>query len=601
MYTAPLKDMRFTLEHVVEYHTLLGLDPFRECGWDVVDAVLSESGKIASEVLAPLNQSGDREGSRLENGTVVTPKGFAQAYRKYAEGGWSGIAADPAFGGQGLPHTLGTACLEMVHAANMGFGVCPLLTGGAIEALSAHGTDEQKRRYLPKLTSGAWTGTMNLTEPQAGSDVGALRTRAEPQADGSYRIFGTKIFISYGDHDMTENILHLVLARLPDAPPGTRGISLFLVPKILLNEDGSLGAHNDLKAVGVEHKLGIHASPTCVMAYGENEGAVGYLVGAENKGMACMFTMMNAARLAVGLQGVAIAERTYQQACAFAQDRKQGKPFGLQHTMRESIVIMQHADVRRMLMTMKAQIEACRAICYANAVAIDLARHHSEPAARADAKDREELLTPISKGFSTDMGMEVTSLGIQIHGGMGYVEETGVAQHFRDARIAPIYEGTNGIQAIDLATRKLSLNGGRAVDAMLADIEETRSALSTSPDGALVDMGGRLGNALGELRHAIDRLRTRLDGHPQDCLAAAVPFLRMFGLVVGAHYLARGALAAARHLEADAGDADYLLARIEMAHFYCETLLPQVSGLMAAVAFDSDKLFSLSPAQFASA
>ncbi|NOT41778.1 MAG: acyl-CoA dehydrogenase, partial [Alphaproteobacteria bacterium] len=468
----------------------------------------------------------------------------------------------------------------MWQSASMAFGLCPLLSQGAIEALTVHGTPEQKRLYLPKLVAGTWTGTMNLTEPQAGSDVGALKSKAVKQGDGTYKITGTKIFITWGEHDAAENIIHLVLARLPDAPPGTRGISLFLVPKFLVKPDGSLGARNDLRCVGLEHKLGIHGSPTCVMSFGDNGGATGFLIGHENKGMSAMFTMMNAARLNIGVQGVAIAERSFQQAYAYARERRQGKPFGLQHEVLEMSPIIFHADVRRMLLTQKAIAEAGRAICLANAMAIDLARHGQTEAERTEAKVREELLTPISKAWCTDMGVEAASLGVQVHGGMGYIEETGAAQHYRDARITPIYEGTNGIQAIDLIGRKLSLEGGEVVRRFLAEARDTAAKCEQGDTTELQSIGRELARALKVVESATAWLQDKMRSSPNEALPGATPYLRMMGHIAGAHYLGLGALAAEARLKKHDPDRQFLHARIATAQFFAEQLLPQTEGLL---------------------
>ncbi|MDB5455036.1 MAG: acyl-CoA dehydrogenase, partial [Caulobacter sp.] len=476
-FRPPVRDLAFTLRHVA------GLDQlhaaFPEADDDTVQAVLEAAGAFAAEVIAPINRPGDLKGVTYENGKVTAAPGFADAYRQFAAGGWNSLSADPAFGGQGLPKALEIAVFEMIQAASLAFGLCPMLTQGAIEALDAHGTDRQKALYLPRLISGAWTGTMNLTEPQAGSDLAALTTRAEPDGDGGYRLYGQKIFITWGDHDAADNIVHLVLARTPGAPAGVKGISLFLAPKILVGEDGALGGLNDLRTGGVEHKLGIHASPTCVMLF---EGAKAELVGALGQGLAHMFTMMNAARLQVGTQGVAIAERAYQQALAFAQERRQGRSVW---TDQAGAPIFDHPDVRRTLMLMKARIEAARGICLSTAVAADLAHHAADPGARAAAKGREELLTPIAKAWSTDLGVQAASDGVQIHGGMGFIEETGAAQHYRDARILPIYVGTNGVQALDLVGRKLTLDGGAPMAALIADIRATAAGL----DGDLAGVG----------------------------------------------------------------------------------------------------------------
>jgi len=597
-YTAPIRDMRFVLEDIVGIDHLKDLG-FEDLSGDLIEAVLREGGKLASEVIAPLNRSGDLEGAVLENGAVRTPKGFAAAWAAYAEGGWGSIDGDPDYGGQGLPHTLAMAGVEMVQSANLAFSVCPLLSAGAIDAIGQHGTPEQKALYLEKLTTGAWTGTMNLTEPQAGSDVGALRTKAEPQADGTYRLSGTKIFISYGDHDMAENIIHLVLARLPDAPPGTKGTSLFIVPKFLVNEDGTLGARNDVSVAGLEHKLGIHASPTCVLSFGENDGAVGFLLGAENKGIACMFTMMNAARLGVGLQGVAISERAYQQALVYAQERRQGKPWGRQPAPTESVPIIEHPDVRRTLLTMKATIEAMRALCYANAMAIDVARASGDADERAKAKAREELLTPLSKGFCSEACIEMTSLGLQVHGGMGYVEETGAAQHFRDARITTIYEGTTAIQAMDLVTRKLSLAEGGAVTDFINEMRQSADALSTEENEDLQAIAKNMIGAIYVLTEVSDWLAERRGKQPQDALAGSTPFLKLFGLTAGGHYLALGSRAAARRLETDSRESDFYTARISLARFYANHILPLVHGLKQPCMAGAQSLYAVKPEHLA--
>src|SRR5712692_8065730 len=458
-YRAPVADIAFALKHAAGFGPALEEGLYGDLAEDLVAAVLEEAGKFATDILGPLNPVGDRHGASLADGVVTTAPGWKEAYRAWAQAGWNALAAPTQWGGQDLPHALNAACIEMWNSAAMAFGLGPVLTMAAVDALAAHGSEELKRAYLPKLVSGEWMGTMQLTEPQAGSDVGALRTKAERAPDGSYRVTGQKIFITYGEHDLTDNIVHFVLARLPDAPPGTKGISLFLIPKFLVNADGSLGARNDVRCPSIEHKLGIHGSPTCTLVYGDHGGAVGYLVGEENRGLACMFTMMNNARLAVALQGVGIAERATQQALSFARERKQGRAPGAAGAGASPIIA--HPDVRRMLLTMRAQTKAARAICYRTAVATDRAHRAAGAAERTAAHERASLLTPVAKAFSTDIGIEVASLGVQVHGGMGYVEETGAAQHLRDARIAAIYEGTNGIQAIDLVTRKIPLDGGK--------------------------------------------------------------------------------------------------------------------------------------------
>lgn len=590
-YRAPVRDLMFALEHMAGAGVLSSLPAFADFSMPFAASVLEEGGKFASGVLAPLNRSGDRNGAQLKNGAVTTAPGFRDAYHRFVEAGWNGIAADPAHGGQGQPIVLALALQELWQSACMSFGLCPLLTQGAIEALSAHGTTEQKEIWLPKLVTGEWTGTMNLTEPEAGSDVGALKTRATRAGDGTYRITGTKIFITWGEHDCAENIVHLVLARLADAPPGTRGISLFLVPKFLLKENGALGARNSLHAAGLEHKLGIHASPTCVMQF---EGATGFLIGQENRGMACMFTMMNAARLNVGMQGVAIGERSLQQALAYAVERRQGKPFGLQHEMREMLPIIQHPDVRRMLLAMRTRTEASRAICLATALAMDLARHHPDAGERSRQRAREEFLTPIAKAWSTDGGFATASLGVQVHGGMGFVEETGAAQHLRDARILPIYEGTNGIQAIDLVTRKLALADGSALNHLLEEMKATAQALARAQQ--LEQMAAPFAAALdvfaASSRFLTDRLKA---GHPGDALAGATPFLDLAGHMIGAHFLARGALAAESILQAGAENPAFLSARIVSAEFFITQSLPVAAAQAAAISSGADVLFRAGP------
>jgi alkylation response protein AidB-like acyl-CoA dehydrogenase len=596
-YTAPIAQLRFALDSIADLPNLYGKSVFADFTGDLSHAILEEGGKFARDVLAPLNRVGDTEGARLENGAVRLPKGFVEAYAKFVDAGWNSVTGVTEFGGQGLPHTLGVALQELWQSANMAFGLCPILSQGAIEALTAHGTLEQKKAYLPKLISGVWTGTMNLTEPQAGSDVGALKTKASKAADGTYKITGTKIFITWGEHEAAENIIHLVLARLPDAPPGTRGISLFLVPKFLPNADGSRGARNDLRCVGLEHKLGIHGSPTAVMSYGDNGGATGFLISRENKGMAAMFTMMNAARLNIGVQGVAIAERAFQQAFAFARERRQGKPYGLQHEAAEMVPIIFHPDVRRMLWTMKALAEAGRAICLSTAMAIDQTRHGETAAERATAKAREELLTPIAKAWSTDAGVEAASLGVQVHGGMGFIEETGAAQHYRDARILPIYEGTNGIQAIDLIGRKLALENGEAVRRHLNDVSNTAAACEREP--ALSAIGDELRRAASAAESATAWLQERMRTSPSDALAGATPYLEMMGLVTGAHLLGKGALVARSRLARGDADKAFLETRIAVAQFFAGQLLPQAQSLLGPVTRGTAGPFALSADEMA--
>jgi alkylation response protein AidB-like acyl-CoA dehydrogenase len=576
-YQAPLADIDFTLNHIVDLASIAKLNGFQHADPATVRELLEEASRFFAEVIAPLNAIGDRQGSRLQpDGSVRTPDGFKEAYSKFVEAGWGGAHVSEEWGGGGLPYTVGVVLQEMFKSANMAFSLCPLLTQAGIEALSRHGSPEQQATYLHKLVSGVWSGTMCLTEPHAGSDVGALSTRAEPRDDGSYRIFGQKIFITWGEHDLTENIIHLVLARTPGSPPGTKGISLFIVPKFLPDQAGNPGVRNDLKVVSLEHKLGIHASPTCVMSFGdEGEGATGYLIGDEQAGMRYMFTMMNNARLGVAIEGLAISERVYQQAFDFAGVRQQGRAVG---ASKESPIIA-HPDVRRMLLTIKAYVEAMRGLLYTCAEASDRERYAEDPEERAAAGDLVALLTPISKAWSTDLGVELSSLGIQIHGGMGYVEETGVAQFYRDSRIAPIYEGTNGIQAIDLVLRKLPLRQG----AVTADLFNRISATVASAPADLSDLATGLESALDSLRTATDHLLSSLPRDPNQVLAGATPYLRMFGTVLGGWFHLRSAVAASALLVAGDGDAAFLNGRIGTARFYCRQLLPQATGLLPAV------------------
>ncbi|MEL6872587.1 MAG: acyl-CoA dehydrogenase family protein, partial [Pseudomonadota bacterium] len=502
-YQAPVADIVYALKTAAALPKLIEEGVYDGLDMDTVAAVMEEAGKFGSEVLEPLNWSGDQEGARLENGTVTVPKGFAEAYKQFAEGGWASLPAPEDFGGQALPETVSMAASEIWNATNMAFGLCPLLTQGAIDALLVGGSDDLKKRYLPKMVSGEWTGTMNLTEPHAGSDLSVLKSKAERADDGTYRIFGTKIYITYGEHEMTDNIVHLVLARLPDAPEGTRGISLFLVPKVLVNDDGSLGERNDVVCAGIEHKLGIHGSPTCTMKYGESgKGAVGYLVGEENRGLATMFIMMNAARLAVGIQGVAIADRATQRAVAYANERRQGKAVRTGPAVGDDGMtpIVHHADVRRMLLTMQAMTQAARCICLVTAKEMDLSDKLDDPSAAKLAGARAAMLTPIAKAFSTDIACEVASLGVQVHGGMGFVEETGAAQYYRDARILPIYEGTNGIQSIDLVTRKLPLGDGAVLGGFIEAFEKTAEDVRASNQPEFGHMGERLSTAVAALK-----------------------------------------------------------------------------------------------------
>jgi alkylation response protein AidB-like acyl-CoA dehydrogenase len=566
--------MDFALKYGAALLPALQQGFFGDLTMDDVDAVLAEAGRMAAEVIAPLNRVGDRAGATFKDGVVTTAPGWKEAYDAWRKGGWNGLASPAEWGGQGLPQVLNAACTEMWNAASMAFGVGPMLTMGAIDALNAHGSDELKRAYLEKLVTGEWTGTMQLTEPQAGSDVGALRSRAERAGDGSYRITGQKIFITYGEHDLTDNIIHFVLARLPDAPPGTRGISLFLVPKFLLNADGSPGARNDVRAHSIEHKLGIHGSPTCTMIFGDRGGGTGFIVGEENAGMAAMFTMMNRARLAVGLQGVGIAERATQQAIAYARERRQGRTAGMPGT--ESAPIIAQPDVRRMLLSMRALTQAARTICYATAMALDRAERGTDKAQRQAAHARASLLTPLAKAFSSDIGVDVTSLGVQVHGGMGYIEETGAAQLYRDARISPIYEGTNGIQAIDLVTRKLPLAGGAVIEGFLSELRGIVGAVNATNDPALGWTGVRLEEAVENLARATSWMLAHVDNDTDEALAGATPYLRLFGVTTGGCLLAQQALAVLR-LGADGAS------RIALARFFAENFSVQAAGLERTV------------------
>ena len=557
-YRAPVADIAFALKHAAGMRSAIADGIYGDLDEETIDSVLEEAGKFASDVIAPLNRIGDTYGTPFSDGKVTTPPGWKDAYTSWAAAGWNGLASPADFGGQELPHAVNAACVEMWNAASMAFGIGPVLTMAAVDALHAYGSDDLKQKYLEKLISGVWMGTMQLTEPQAGSDVGALRTKAERASDGSYRITGSKIFITYGEHDLTDNIIHFVLARLPDAPPGTKGISLFLVPKFL--EDGT---RNDVRAHSVEHKMGIHASPTCTMVYGDNGGATGFLVGEEHKGMLCMFTMMNRARLAVGLQGVAIAERALQQAMSYARDRKQ-----MGH------VIIDYPDVKRMLLTMRVMTGAARAICYATGVSLDRSIRSKTEAARKLANERASLLTPVAKAFSTDIGIEVASLGVQVHGGMGFIEETGAAQHYRDARIAAIYEGTNGIQAIDLVTRKVPLEGGNTVRLYLNELREIVKAVQASNAPAFGETAARLNEAVDSLERVTQWLLSQKTSSAT--LAGATPYLRLFGNAAGGCMLADQALAALR----DSGDAP---ARVALARFFAENIAVQASGLERSV------------------
>ncbi len=592
-YHAPVKEKRFVLDELCDLEGLNRLPSFAEVTPDLVDHILNESARFTGEVVAPLNHSGDRQASVLEGTEVRTPDGFKEAYAQFVEGGWNGTAFEPEYGGMGLPWTLATALQEMWQSGNLAWSLCQMLTIGAIEALIAHATPELRDAYLDKLVSGEWAGTMNLTEPQAGTYLGLLKSRAVRDGD-HYRITGQKIFITYGEQDFTDNIIHLVLARLPDAPPGVKGISLFLVPKYLVNEDGSLGERNDVYAVNLEHKLGIHASPTCVMAYGDNGGAIGYLIGEENNGLRCMFTMMNNARLNVGLQGVAVGERAYQQAVEYAKSRVQSTPLS---GGDKPATIIQHPDVRRMLMMMRAQIEAMRAIAYYTNSALDVSRHHGDEDVRRTNHARMDLLTPVVKAWCTDLGVDIASIGVQVHGGMGFIEETGAAQHLRDSRIAPIYEGTNGIQAIDLLGRKLLRDGGGAMSELLDEMAQIDAELLATKDADCAAVQKSLAEGRMALREATEWLLDPKNNDIDTKFAGATPFLHLTGTVVGGWLMARAALAA-RSKADNGGDRSFLEAKMVTARFYAEHVLPRVHALLPQITQGSQSVLALAEDQF---
>jgi 3-(methylthio)propanoyl-CoA dehydrogenase len=583
-YSPPLRDIRFVLDHVADLGAIVGTQRFGHVDSDTVHDVLAEVGRFMAEVVAPTNIDGDRIGSRWNSdGTVTTPDSFKPAYRQWVELGFGAVPFDPTYGGADFPWVTAIGIQELLTSANMALSLCPLLTQGAIDAIHAHGSDQQKSIYLPKMLTGEWSGSMNLTEPQAGSDVGAVRTKAEPVGDGSWLITGQKIFITYGEHDLTDNIIHLVLARTPGAPPGTKGISMFLVPKFLVNPDGSLGDRNDAVCVSIEHKLGIHGSPTCVMSYGERTGAIGWLIGGENEGMRNMFTMMNNARLSVGLEGLCLSERAFQQALQYAQDRLQGRAAGA--PSGTSSAIIEHPDVRRMLMTQRAWIDAMRCLVYTNAAALDRADAATDPDEARGWRELADLLIPLTKGLCTDVGIEMTSLALQIHGGMGFVEETGVAQHYRDIRISAIYEGTNGIQAADLVGRKLSMRGGGVITDLLDEFDTRAVQLAAIP--ALAEFGAQLHAAVLVARTATAHLISIAGTDQRSLLAGSSPFLRLLGTTVCAGLLAKAALAALEH------DDDFHAAKAASARFFGEQVLPTTGGLLAAVISSSDLLFQL--------
>ncbi len=587
-YTAPIKDMLFNMQHLAALNEIAKIPGFEDAGMETAQAVLEECARFNQDVLAPLNWEGDKHPSFWKDGVVTTTTGFKQAYQQYAEGGWQGLQHPTDMGGQGLPKTIGAACGEILNSANMSFALCPLLTDGAIEALLTAGSDELKATYLHKLVSGEWTGTMNLTEPQAGSDLSMVRSRAEPQADGTYKVFGTKIYITYGEHDMADNIIHLVLARVTGAPEGVKGISLFVVPKVMVNKDGALGARNDVHCVSIEHKLGIKASPTAVLQYGDNGGAVGYLVGQENRGLEYMFIMMNAARYAVGVQGIAIAERAYQKATQYARDRVQSRP--VDGSIKAAAPIIHHPDVRRMLMTMRAYTEGCRAMASVAAAAYDAAHHHPDAETRKQNNAFYEFLVPLVKGYSTEMSLEVTSLGVQVHGGMGFIEETGAAQYYRDAKILTIYEGTTAIQANDLVGRKTSRDGGQTAKAITAQVQQTVVALQDQGSVAAVAIAKRLEAGRQAFDDVIDFIVQAATHNPNAAYAGSVPYLMLAGNVLAGWQLARSFLIAQEALSKGADDSAFLQAKMTTARFYADHILSKVPGMRDGIVDGADSV-----------
>ena len=579
-YIAPVKDMLFDIEHLANIAQVAQMPGFEDAGLETAMAVLQEAAKFTGSVLSPLNWEGDKNPSSFHEGQVTTSKGFKEAFVQFAQGGWQGLQHPPEFGGQGLPKTIGAACIEMVNSANMSFALCPLLTDGAIEALLTAGSDALKATYLENLVSGKWTGTMNLTEPQAGSDLAMVRTRAEPQPDGTYKVFGTKIFITYGEHDMAENIVHLVLARVVGAPQGVKGISLFVVPKFMVNGDGTCGARNDVHCVSIEHKMGIKASPTAVLQYGDHGGAVGYLVGQENRGLEYMFIMMNAARYAVGVQGIAIAQRAYQKAAQFARDRVQSRP--VDGSIAASAPIIHHPDVKRMLMTMRAYTEGCRAMAAVAAAAYDAAHHHPEPQVRKQNQAFYEYLVPLVKGYSTEMSLEVTSLGVQVHGGMGFIEETGAAQYYRDAKILTIYEGTTAIQANDLVGRKTSRDGGQTALAIAAQVERTEQDLLASATDDARAVARRLRAAREAFVDVVHFISGKTQASPNAVFAGSVPYLMLAGNLMAGWQMARALLVAQAHV-ARGEDLVFMRAKVVTARFYADHLLCKAPGMRDSI------------------
>jgi len=594
-YNAPLKDMQFVLTELANLAEINALPGCEDATPDTVEAVLEENAKFCRDVIAPLNRVGDKDPSYWKDGTVTTTKGFREAFKAYAEAGWQGVQHPQDFGGQGLPKLVATPCMEMLHGANLSFALVALLSDGAIEALLTAGSDAQKARFLEPLVSGRWTGTMNLTEPQAGSDLAAVRTRAEPQGDGTYKLFGTKIYITYGDHDMTENIVHLVLARTPDAPPGVKGISLFIVPKFMINDDGSLGARNDVACVSIEHKLGIKASPTAVLQFGDNGGAVGTLVGEENRGLEYMFIMMNAARFGVGIQGVGLAEHAYQGAVAFAKDRVQSRDVA---GSSGPVTIIHHPDVRRMLMSMRSQTEAARALAYVGAALSDLAHHHPDEATRTANLAIYEYLVPVIKGWATEMSEQVARDGVQVHGGMGFIEETGAAQHYRDAKILTIYEGTTAIQANDLVGRKTVRDGGAVAKALIAQIRDVERQLGEAQNADFVAIAQRLQEGSAALEQVVEYVVANIKTDVKAVFAGSVTYLKLAGIVLGGWQMARAALAAQKRLDAGEGDAAFYRAKIGTARFFADHILSQAPGLRTSIVDGAAGVLALEIEQF---
>jgi alkylation response protein AidB-like acyl-CoA dehydrogenase len=587
--------MQFVMNELAGLAAINTLPGCEDATPDTVEAVLEEKAKFCGEVIAPLNHPGDKEPSTWKDGVVTTSKGFKEAFRSFAESGWQGVQHPAEYGGQGLPKLVATPCIEMLHAASLSFALCPMLTDGAIEALLTAGTDEQKARFIEPLISGKWTGTMNLTEPQAGSDLAAVRTRAVPQGDGTYKVFGTKIFITYGEHDMAENIIHLVLARTPDAPPGVKGISLFIVPKFMVGDDGSLGERNDVHCVSIEHKLGIKASPTAVLQFGDHGGAIGTLVGEENRGLEYMFIMMNAARFGVGMQGVGIAERAYQQAAAFAKDRVQSRDLA---GSSGPVAIINHPDVRRMLMSMRSQTEAARALAYVGAGISDIAHSHPDEATRKANLAVYEYLVPIIKGWSTDLSENVTRDGVQVHGGMGFIEETGAAQHYRDAKILTIYEGTTAIQANDLVGRKTVRDGGAVARSILAQVRETEVQLAERETDDLKAIQRQLALGSDALEQVVDYVVSNVKSDIKGVFAGSVPYLKLAGIVLGGWQMARAALAAQKKLDAGEGDAAFYRAKLTTARFFADHILSQATGMRHSIIEGSAGVLDLPVDQF---